>query len=134
MVSGPGRNDDSAVEAGVRDMETTYVYTRGIPIEAQYLYAKALEASDHEKYEAALRYFRQAVIIAPRFSKAFCGIGNCLEKLGQYHEAVAVYDRALSVDPHNTDAQARRDSIIHKQSPDAADRNSRARQPFFPNR
>lgn len=95
-------------------METTYVYTKGIPIEAQYLYSKALELSGRENYEAALRYFRQAVLIAPRFSNALCGMGNCLEKLGQHHEAVNLYNRAVSADPFNTGARIRRDDVIKK--------------------
>lgn len=93
-------------------MERTYVYSRGIPIEAQYLYRKAQELSDRQKYETALEYFRQAVILAPRYSRAVCEMGNCLEKLGNLDEAVSVYNRALSIDPLNTDAQIRRDTII----------------------
>ncbi len=93
-------------------MERTYGYTRGIPIEAQYLFWKAMEFSHREKYETALRYFRQVVILAPRFSRAYAEMGDCLEKLGRYYEAVVVYDRALSIDPLNAEAQAKRDQVI----------------------
>ncbi len=113
-----------------RKMEWTYVYTRGIPIEAQYLYRKAREFADLEKYETALRYFRQAVIIAPRYAKAVCEMGNCLEKLGQQYEAVVLYERALSIDPLNTDAQFKKDQLMKGRVPDGTDMNSREHQPF----
>ncbi len=99
-------------------MERTHVYTRGIPIEAQYLFWKAMELSHREKYETALRYFRQAVILAPHFSRAYTEMGNCLEKLGHYHEAVVVYDRALSIDPLNAEAQDKRDQVIKTRAGD----------------
>ncbi len=92
-------------------MDWKYVYTKGIPIEAQYLYKKALEISNTGRYETALRYFRQAVVIAPRYANAICQMGNCLEKIGRYNEAVAVYERVLSIDPLNTDAQTKKDMI-----------------------
>ena len=76
-----------------------WVYSREIPIEAQYLYRKALELSKRGKNEAALRYFKQAVVIAPRYSKALCEMGNCLANLGQLDEALAKYHRAIQIDP-----------------------------------
>jgi tetratricopeptide (TPR) repeat protein len=114
-----------------KKMERPYVYTKGIPIEAQYLYRKALELSDLEKYETALKYFRQAVIIAPRYSKAVHEMGNCLEKLGHYSEAVNVYTRAIAIDPLNTDAQIKRDRVIKNGSLDTTDIHS-GTQPFNP--
>jgi tetratricopeptide (TPR) repeat protein len=70
-----------------------------------------LELTDLENYETALRYFRQTVIVAPHYSKAIYEMGNCLEKRGHYSEAVALYNRALSFDPLNTDAQITRDMV-----------------------
>jgi len=98
---------------GGKEMDWAYLYTKNIPIESQYLYRKALDLSKLENYETALRYFRQAVIIAPHYSKAFYEMGNCLVKLGQYYEAVVLYNRALAIDPNCTDAQIKRDIIIN---------------------
>lgn len=89
-----------------------WIYMKGIPIEAQYLYRKALELSKMERYETALRYFKQAVVIAPRYSKAFYEMGNCLANLKQYDEAIALYNRALHIDPLNSEAQIKRDMAI----------------------
>jgi tetratricopeptide (TPR) repeat protein len=89
------------------------MYMKGIPIEAQYLYRKALELSMMERYETAFRYFKQAVVIAPRYSKAFYEMGNCLVNLGQCSEAIVLYDRAIQIDPLNSEAQIKRDKAIH---------------------
>ncbi len=94
-------------------MDWTYIYAKGIPIESQYLYRRALELSKLGKYETALRYFRQAVVIAPRYSTALYEIGNCLLKLEQFDEAIAYYSRALDIDPLNAEAQVKRDTAIH---------------------
>jgi tetratricopeptide (TPR) repeat protein len=95
-----------------RGRRMDWIYMKGIPIEAQYLYRKALELSKMERYETAVRYFRQAVVIAPGYSKAFYEMGNCLANLGQYDEAIALYNRALHIDPLNTEAQIKRDMAI----------------------
>ena len=89
-----------------------WIYIKGVPIEAQYLYRKALEYSNFERYETALKYFKQAVVIAPRYSKAFYEMGNCLANLGQYDEAIALYNRAIDIDPRIADAQIKRDRIL----------------------
>jgi len=98
---------------GGRTMD--WIYLKGIPLEAQYLYRKALEYSRFERYETALRYFRQATVIAPRYSKAFYEMGNCLANLGQYDEAIALYDRAMDIDPFIADARIKKDRIISNQ-------------------
>jgi len=90
-----------------------WIYMKGIPIEAQYLYRKALEHAKLERYETAVRYFRQAVVIAPRYSKALYEMGNCLTYLGQYDEAIALYNRALHTDPRIDDARTGRDRAIN---------------------
>jgi tetratricopeptide (TPR) repeat protein len=76
-----------------------WVYMQGIPIEAQYLYRKAWELLKREHYETALRYFKQTVVLAPRYSKAYYEMANCLAYLGRYDEAITVYNRAIAIDP-----------------------------------
>lgn len=104
-----GQDDANARQTGGRQME--WHYMKGIPIEAQYLYRKALELSTIKQYETALRYFRQAVVIAPRYSNAYSEMGNCLSGLGKYDEAIASYNKALDLDPLNTDARIKRDLV-----------------------
>lgn len=75
-----------------------WLYAKGIPIEAQFLYRKAQDLSRHGNDEGALRYFRQAVIIAPRYATAFFEMGNCLARLGRYGEAREKYEQATHLD------------------------------------
>jgi len=74
-----------------------WIYAKGIPIEAQILYRKALNLSNRGDDETALKYFRQVVIIAPRYSIAFFEMGNCLARLGRLDEAREKYQKATRV-------------------------------------
>jgi tetratricopeptide (TPR) repeat protein len=85
---------------------------KGISIEAQYLYRKARELAQQEHYETALRYFTQAVVIAPRYSKALYEMANCQANLGNYDDAIRLYNRAIDINPAFTDAQMKRDMVI----------------------
>jgi tetratricopeptide (TPR) repeat protein len=76
-----------------------WLYEKAIPIEARCLYRKAMELSLEGQTGMALNYFKQAVIIAPRYSQAYYEMGNCLAKLGQNREAIEKYQRAIQVDP-----------------------------------
>ena len=59
-----------------------WLYAKAIPIEAQYLYRKAMELSQQGQTGMALNYYKQAVVIAPRYSQAYYEMGNCLARLG----------------------------------------------------
>lgn len=49
-----------------------------IPREARILYRRGMALSDQQKDEAAVKYLRQAVIIAPRFAGAYRALAICL--------------------------------------------------------
>ena len=70
-----------------------------VPLEAQYLYRRGLEMMDQQKEDSALVYLRQAVFIAPGFSKAYRELGNCLARLGRADEASAYHMKASRIDP-----------------------------------
>jgi tetratricopeptide (TPR) repeat protein len=53
-------------------------------------------------------------MIAPRFSKAFNQMGNCLCSMGREREALAKYEKALTIDPGFTEACQSRNSILNK--------------------
>jgi len=76
-----------------------YIYAKGVPIEAQYLYKKALEMFRLSKPESALKYLKQTMVIAPRYSKALFEMGNCLTTLGEHEEARVRYEQAVQIDP-----------------------------------
>ena len=92
-----------------------WLYTKGIPIEDQYLYRKGLEMSRQGKTEMAMKYLRQAVIIAPGYSKAIYEMGNCFAQLGRFAEAIERYDRSIQIDPFAPDPRIKKDEIISKQ-------------------
>ena len=98
------------MDIGGRTMK--WVYRKGISIEAQYLCRKARELSGQERYETALRYFKQAVVIAPCYSKAFCEMANCQANLGNYDDAIGLYSRAIDIDPAFEEARVQRDMLI----------------------
>jgi tetratricopeptide (TPR) repeat protein len=70
-----------------------------IPLEAQYLYRRGLEMIEQQKEDIALVYLRQAVFIAPGFSKAYRELGNCFARLGRLEEASAYRMKASRIDP-----------------------------------
>ena len=86
-----------------------YTYVKGIPIEAQYLYKKAMDLYSMGKTESALKYLRQTTVIAPRYSKALFDMGNCLTKLGLHDEAILCYEQAVKIDPTLKNLPGRQD-------------------------
>ena len=70
-----------------------YTYVKGIPIEAQYLYKKAMEMYNLGRPDSALKYLRQTLVIAPCYSKALLTMG-LPEQLGLHVEATARYEQA----------------------------------------
>ena len=53
---------------------------------------------DQQKEDVALIYLKQAVFIAPGFSKAYRELGNCLARLGRSEEASAYVLKASRID------------------------------------
>jgi tetratricopeptide (TPR) repeat protein len=88
-----------------------WLYSKGIPIEAQYLYRKAMEMAGQGKDATALKYYRQALIIAPRYSKVIFEMGNCFAHLGRYAEALDMYDRAIHIDPESREIAEKRELV-----------------------
>ncbi|PKL69522.1 MAG: hypothetical protein CVV30_08180 [Methanomicrobiales archaeon HGW-Methanomicrobiales-1] len=87
---------------------------RQIPLEAQYLYRQALDLSMEGKKEDALMCLKKVVFIAHRFSNAYNAMGNCLDELGRYEEAVRKYDKVIDIDPHHTEVRFKRALVIEK--------------------
>ena len=83
-----------------------------IPLEAQFLYQRGLEMKDQQKVDLALVYLRQAVFIAPGFSKAYLELGNCLARLGLYEEAIEKYQRAIQIDPASQGPQEQLNHLL----------------------
>jgi tetratricopeptide (TPR) repeat protein len=92
-----------------------WLYAKAIPIEAQYLYRKARELSENGQTGMALNYYKQAVVIAPRYSQAYYEMGNCLARLGLYPEAITKYQRAIHIDPAAQEPREKMDKLISLQ-------------------
>jgi tetratricopeptide (TPR) repeat protein len=90
-------------------MMYTYTYAKGMPIEAQYLYKKAMDLYSRGNTESALKYLRQTMVIAPHYSKALFDMGNCLAKLGLHDEAAIRYEQAVRIDPTLKNLMGNRD-------------------------
>ena len=86
----------------------------GIPLEAQYLYRQGLDYSLDGKMENAITSLRKAVLIAPRFCGAYNVLGNCLDELGRYEEAIGKYEKVIELDPDHTEARFKRDLVLLK--------------------
>jgi tetratricopeptide (TPR) repeat protein len=76
-----------------------WIYAKGIPIEAQYLYRKAMDYTQRGRDDEALKYLRQSVVIAPAYAKALFEMGNCFARLGKFEEAREKYERAARIEP-----------------------------------
>ncbi|OPX63627.1 MULTISPECIES: tetratricopeptide repeat protein [unclassified Methanoregula] len=90
-----------------------WVYMKGIPIDAQFLYRKALELVQQERYEIALRYFRQATVIAPTYAKAYLAMAACHYYLARYDDAIRLFTCAIEIDPACEEARIQRDMVMN---------------------
>ncbi len=91
----------AAVEVG-RDM--TGFGSNGVTAEANYLYQQARQKVDDGDYQQAATMLHKAVEISPKFCKAFNELGICYENLNKNDDAVAFYEKAITVDPTHADA------------------------------
>ena len=91
-----------------------WVYVRSVPIDAQYMYYKAKEASERGDFLQALDFLEKAVTIAPRYEKAFYEMGNCLDELGRFDEAIEMYKKTIEIDPFFMEAWVKKDRILKK--------------------
>ena len=64
--------------------------------------------------ENAITSLRKAVPIAPRFCGAYNVLGNCLDELGRYEEAIGKYEKVIELDPDHTEARFKRDLVLLK--------------------
>lgn len=68
-----------------------------IPLEARILFRRGLDLADQQKDEAAVRYLRQAIIIAPRFAGAYRALGMSLTRLGRDQDAADCQHRLATM-------------------------------------
>jgi tetratricopeptide (TPR) repeat protein len=74
------------------------------PAAADDPYAAGIAAFEQEDWGAVLVHMRAAVEERPWLDNAYNLMGFAHRKLGDYPEALAAYDKALSLNPHNRGA------------------------------
>lgn len=67
-----------------------------------------------QRYEDALKSYRQAVNIRPNYPLAWYGQGKTLAKLQQHEKALTAYDRAIQLQPDYLEAWIGRGSALQK--------------------
>ncbi|MEW6002828.1 MAG: glycosyltransferase, partial [Nitrospirota bacterium] len=65
----------------------------------QALYEIAVQATELEKHEEALRYWEEVCELKPDFADAFLMLADTYSSLGKYEEAASTAKKALSLDP-----------------------------------
>ena len=95
-------------------METRWLIGNGAPsLEAQILFRRALEKAGQGRFDEAVCGLRQAIMIAPRFIRAYEELGHCLEGIGRYPEALNTYVKILELDPLHRQAGQKQQAIMH---------------------
>jgi glycosyltransferase involved in cell wall biosynthesis len=62
------------------------------------VYELAMQATELERYDEALEYWRKLSEIDPSYAKAYFGIGNSLYRMGKFQEALDAIERAMRLE------------------------------------
>lgn len=126
----PARADSVTDAFRTRDQQAAQALREGDAKRAQALArdpslrgAAAYKAGDFAAAEAALK--------SGKDGDSQYNLGNALVKQQRYEDAIAAYDRALRVDPHNDDAVANRKAVadyIKKQKDDSKQQDKGGKQ------
>ena len=76
----------------------------GVPSRADYMIRQAQEKSFGGDHMTAVELMMKVVDMEPQYPEAFALMGDCYDYLGQHEQAIANYDRALTIDPYHADA------------------------------
>lgn len=74
-----------------------------------------MELSVRGKTGMALTHFKQAIVIAPRYTQSYYQTGNCLARLGLYTESIEKYKQAIQIDPASPDPREKMDQLLNLQ-------------------
>ena len=78
-----------------------------IPLEARILYRRGMDLLEQRKDEAAVKYVRQAIIIAPRFAEAYRALGICQARLVREQDAADCQFRLVTMATDSAPGTAR---------------------------
>jgi tetratricopeptide (TPR) repeat protein len=67
------------------------------PQDPLYLYWLARLDFDAQNYQAAIARLQSVIVLDPKMMRAYDTLGLCYDYLGQFHEAIQSYDRAVEL-------------------------------------
>lgn len=104
------------------------------PTEARAFYALGRFQAEHERHEAALETFKQAVTLQPTFTLAQLGLAEAAVKKGELDSALVACRAAVRQEPDNPDALWRLGTLYEDvfEMPDAAAQTWRDFERLFP--
>ena len=69
-------------------------------------------AFDSDSYKDSVRYYKKALVLNPKYMKAFIGLGSTHSNNKNYKECIHTFEQALNVEPQNKLATKMRGSCI----------------------
>lgn len=76
---------------------------------------RGMEEYNQENYAAAERQFRRALAEDPNYVRAYTYLGNALYKRDQSADAIAMWKKAIELEPESKQAQTLQDKIQRAQ-------------------
>lgn len=86
-----------------RALSAKYGYEVPLPLEA--IESVAWDLAFHERWDAAIAAYQEAVRLYPKAASAQTGLGDTLARKGDKVAAIAAYQRALELNPKNSAAK-----------------------------
>jgi tetratricopeptide (TPR) repeat protein len=90
-----------------------------IPKDAEYFFRRAINAESREKPQSVLKYYDQAIAIAPDYAMAWNEKANFLDSIGSLDEALVCYDTAIRIDPEDAEAWFNKGLTLKKMGRDS---------------
>lgn len=78
------------------------------------LYRQGVEMACKGRYDAAVSTLSKAVMIAPCFARAYNEMGNCLDRMGRYPEALQAFKKVFEINPEYEGISLKMDALARK--------------------
>jgi tetratricopeptide (TPR) repeat protein len=106
MMQAPSPQDQaiSSYNDGIRMREQAWKMEKELESQSDPAKQEDLRGRIHKKFEAVVRSQSNAVKLNPSFVQAWGELGYAQRKLGNYPDALAAYDKALTIQPGYAEA------------------------------
>ncbi|KAI7870304.1 hypothetical protein BDF14DRAFT_1720976 [Spinellus fusiger] len=105
--------------------EAIKLYTQAIELngtQAVYFANRAAAYSQQGDHQSAVDDAKQAMVIDPKYTKAYSRMGHALFCQGKFSEAVEAYEKGLELDPENPTLKTSLQTAMAKASSSAVDK------------